>query len=900
MLKLKNVVKTYRAADLEVVALKGISLCFRKNEFVSILGPSGCGKTTLLNVIGGLDHYDEGDLVINGKSTHDFTEREWDVYRNHRIGFVFQSYNLIPQSTILENVELALTIAGLKKEERIQKAMAALEKVGLQGMEKKHPNQLSGGQCQRVAIARALVNEPEILLADEPTGALDSVTSTQVMDLIKEIAKEKLVIMVTHNPDLAAKYSTRIVNLKDGLLENDSMPYSEEDEAKERAVEEATPKVNEKAKMSWWTAFKLSAKNLAVKAKRTASTVIAASIGIVGVSAVLAVSNGISEYIVSMQDDMLSGNPVYVATSSIDLAALMNTVSTLGQSKTIARGVHDGKIDVDFLVEELMNLSTSTISNDINEDYIRFLDQMPKDYYAAMSKSFGVDLINNIYTDTKVNTSETTEESVEFSLRGMTGYCETILKYADDGKFASFASLVSTLTSVLRQSIDNREYVLNQYDILDEGGKFAEEENELMLVLNHDQETTDLVMTMLGYYSQADFETDMDYHVAVRDKAMTPELQAKYDAIKSVSIETIKAKKFTYYPNDTVYKQLYTEGNILTYSKPFEYLHKADPSWTNGLDLRISGILAPKKGTQYGCLKTGLYYTPKFVKRVLSEAVNSKIVKFLPTYRSAMAATGSSVNGYISMPNQNMGVLYKLHFYFRGTSGDVSMSVGSSSGISDITILTNSALGGRKLPSRIDIYPKSFNDKYQVTEYLDKWNSKESITLVATDQYAAKTLSEEDRTNVKYNDNLEVVIFMINAIIQIITVALIAFTSLALVVSTVMIAIITYVSVMERIKEIGVIRALGGRKRDVSHLFNAETFIIGSISGLFGLTVTYLLQGLLNFIMYKAFDIGVIANLNFFVAAIVLVIAIALTMIAGLIPASSAAKKDPVVALRTE
>ena len=899
MLKLKNVVKTYQAADLKVVALKGISICFRRNEFVSILGPSGCGKTTLLNVIGGLDHYDEGDLVINGKSTHDFSEREWDVYRNHRIGFIFQSYNLIPQSTILENVELALTIAGLKKEERVKKAMAALAKVGLEGMERKHPNQLSGGQCQRVAIARALVNEPEILLADEPTGALDSVTSIQVMDLIKEIAKEKLVIMVTHNPDLAKQYSTRIVTLKDGLLEEDSSPYSEEDEAKERE-EQATPIANEKAKMSWWTAFKLSAKNLATKAKRTALTVVAASIGIVGVSAVLAVSNGISEYIVSIQDDLLSGNPVYVATSSLDLSALMNTVTALGQSRKVAQGVHDGKIDVDFLVEELMNLSTSTISNDISEDYIRFLEQMPPEYYAAMSKSYGVDLTNNIYTNTKINISDTAEEETVFSLRGMTGYCETILRYADDGKFASFASLVSTLTSVLRQSIDNKEYVLNQYDILDTGGKFAENEDELMLVLNHDQETTDLVMTMLGYYSQADFETDMDYHVAVRDKAMTPELQAKYDAIKSVSIETIKAKEFTYYPNDTVYKKLYTDGVPLTYAKPFEYNHKADPAWNTGMKMKISGILAPKKGTQYGCLRTGLYYTPKFVQRVLADASQSNIVKFLPTYREAMASTGTSVNGYISMPNQNMGVLYKLHYYFRGSSGDMTLSVGSSSGISDITVLSNSALGGRKLPSRIDVYPKSFNDKYQVTDYLDQWNGKDPITLKATDKYEQKVLTAEERTTVKYNDNLEVVIFMINSIIQIITVALIAFTSLSLVVSTVMIAIITYVSVMERIKEIGVIRALGGRKRDVSHLFNAETFIIGSISGLFGLVVTYLLQGLLNFIMYKAFDIGVIANLNFFVAAIVLVIAIALTMIAGLIPSASAAKKDPVVALRTE
>lgn len=901
MLKLKNVVKTYQAADLKVVALKGVSMCFRKNEFVSILGPSGCGKTTLLNVIGGLDHYDEGDLVINGKSTHDFKERDWDVYRNHRIGFVFQSYNLIPQSTILENVELSLTIAGLKKEERIEKAKAALEKVGLAGLEKKHPNQLSGGQCQRVAIARALVNEPEILLADEPTGALDSVTSVQIMDLIKEIAKEKLVIMVTHNPDLAKQYSTRIINLKDGRVEHDSLPYSEEEEEAERA-NEVEAITNEKAKMSWWTAFKLSAKNLAVKAKRTAMTVVAASIGIVGVSAVLAVSNGVSEYIVSIQDDLLSGNPVYVASSSIDLTSLMSTVSNLGQARTVARGVHDGKIDVDFLVEELMNLSSASISNDLTWDYIHYVDQMPESYYAAMQKTYGVDLTNNLYTSTKVNTGgEGAEKDVVLSLRGMTGYCETILSHADDGKFSSYASLVSSVTSVLRQSVDNKEYILNQYDILDEDGRFATEEDELMLVLNQDQQTTDLVMTMLGYYSQNDFETDMDYHVAKRDGTITPDLQEKYDAIKEVELKKIKEKVFTYYPNNTIYTKTAVDGNLATYQKPFSYSAVADPAWEHGLDLKITGVLSPKKNTQYGSLRPGLYYTPKFVERVIREGMESEIVNFLPKYRAAMALVGAGdVSGYLCIPASNAGVMYSMDWYFKGESGTVTLGVGNSSGIGGVSLLSRSALGGNNHPSRINIYPKSFDDKYKVTDYLSAWNEDGDIVIKATATDPEKVVTRAERSDVKYNDNLEVIIYMINTMIQIVTTALIAFTSLALVVSTVMIAIITYVSVMERIKEIGVIRALGGRKKDVSHLFNAETFIIGGISGLFGLAVTYLLQGILNLIMSFTIGIGTIANLTFGVAAIILGIAIALTMIAGLIPASSAAKKDPVVALRTE
>ena len=359
MLRLVDIEKTYRSSGSEVHALKGISVSFRRSEFVSILGPSGCGKTTLLNVIGGLDHYDAGDLVILGRSTKDYSERDWDIYRNHRIGFIFQSYNLIPQENILQNVELALTIAGLEKEEREERARKALDRVGLEGLYKKHPNQLSGGQCQRVAIARALVNEPDILLADEPTGALDSVTSIQIMDLIREISKEKLVIMVTHNPDLAEKYSSRIISLKDGLIIGDTNPYSEAEEQAE-SIEAPNPAL-EKAKMSFWTAAKLSAKNLVAKLKRTVLTVIAASIGIVGTSAVLAVSQGVRGYIDSIQDDMLSGNPVYVARNSIDLSVLMNSMTDLQKREVVSSSIKDGKLDVDFMVEQLTSLSKSMI-----------------------------------------------------------------------------------------------------------------------------------------------------------------------------------------------------------------------------------------------------------------------------------------------------------------------------------------------------------------------------------------------------------------------------------------------------------------------------------------------------------------------------------------------------------
>ena len=393
MLRLNDIKKTYVTGDLKIEALKGVNLSFRASEFVAILGPSGCGKTTLLNIIGGLDQYTSGDLIIAGKSTKEFKERDWDVYRNHRIGFVFQSYNLIPHQTILENVELALTIAGIGKEERQKRAKDALDKVGLKGLYKKKPGQLSGGQCQRVAIARSLVNEPEILLADEPTGALDTETSIQIMDLMKEVAKDKLVIMVTHNPELAMKYATRIVRLLDGNVIEDSMPFSAEAEIAETKAlkEEVKPAINrrEKAKMSWWTAFKLSSKNLLSKSKRTVLTCIAGSIGIVGISAVLAVSAGVSDYIVSMQDDMLSGNPISIEETTLNLNSLLANMTSTQKQEIIANSANVESL-LQYIATNLIGDNASIVSNDIDQNYIDYLNSMPKEYYSALFYNYGI------------------------------------------------------------------------------------------------------------------------------------------------------------------------------------------------------------------------------------------------------------------------------------------------------------------------------------------------------------------------------------------------------------------------------------------------------------------------------------------------------------------------------
>ena len=494
MLKLIDIKKDYYVSgnNEPVKALKGITLNFRENEFVSNLGPSGCGKTTLLNIIGGLDKYTSGDLVIDGVSTKKYKDRDWDIYRNHRIGFIFQSYNLIPHQTILENVELALTISGVSKQERIEKAKKSLDRVGLEGLYNKKPNQLSGGQCQRVAIARALVNEPDILLADEPTGALDTTTSKQIMDLISDISKEKLVIMVTHNPEIAEQYSTRIIKLVDGLVVNDSNPFDDQNTIKARL------RGKEKAKMSFFTAFKLSFRNLISKFKRTILVCIAGSIGIVGVSTVLAVSSGIHGYIDSMQDDMLSGNPISITEKAFDISAMMSEASKMQQTEIVLEhGVVNVNSIIEYLSKQASAMESFQVTNNITKDYIDYVLQMPEENYSAITLDYGFDVSNNIYTDWKYSSIGASEQ---LSIAAITKMYTSILKKTD---FANYSSYISQLDVALRQAPNNTDYILSQYDVL--AGEIANEENEIMVVLNKNSQVTDIVLGQLGYYSQEEF-----------------------------------------------------------------------------------------------------------------------------------------------------------------------------------------------------------------------------------------------------------------------------------------------------------------------------------------------------------------------------------------------------------
>ncbi len=962
MLQLKQITKDYVVADTKVQALKGVDISFRKNEFVSVLGPSGCGKTTLLNIIGGLDHYTSGELFINGVSTARYNDRDWDNYRNHSIGFVFQSYNLIPHQTISENVELALSISGIDKAERIRRAHEALDKVGLEGQYNKKPNQLSGGQCQRVAIARAIVNEPEILLADEPTGALDTKTSVQIMEIIKEIAQERLVIMVTHNTELAEQYSTRIIKLLDGNVVDDTNPFDMDAFSKEQQAEieekqaeeqESTAadvsqetntltehrpnkkkskkktKKSQKAKLSFWGAFKLSSRNLMTKFKRTFLVCLAGSIGIIGVATVLAVSSGVQGYIHGMQDDMLSGNPVTISTETMNMDAVMTAMNNMATVDAVKPAIKDGYVNVDKIIEYLVargnDMSSMMVTNDITKEYVSYVDAMPKEYYSAMLKTYGVNMSHNLYTEFdmyggKKVMSLSTANTIYSSMLGKME------------EYSQYSAYISMFTESFRVVPNNPDYILSQYDMLGTNGKIATEADEIMIVVSKDTALTDLLLAQFGYYSQDEFMNLVDDAV----KQNGEEKDGGYR--ESLSYDELIGKTFIYYPNDTVYNKETDRQSGDTY---FTYNPDAGENWNTGKELKITAILRPKETISYGCLKSGFYYTQALSDEVLKLGADSEIVSFLKEkgkYQFSvkydeefMKLVEEAQNGNVAsmlklMEKMREGVSYNYSFKMKDESqpsGFVTYnefgfvgSVDSMKAMMDVMMggsmsaeytLTLRNLGGINIPSRIAIYPLSFDDKDLVTDYLKEWNADkdlvvDGITLPKNDVKDPVTgeVITKGRSNIIHTDNLELVINLINQFINIITIALVCFTALSLVVSTVMIAIITYVSVIERIKEIGVIRSLGGRKRDVSNLFIAETFIIGGISGVLGIAVTYGLSGIINLILGSLFGVYTIASLPVLSALIMIAISIGLTLISGLIPASLAAKKDPVESLRTE
>ncbi len=917
MLQLIDIKKVYKTVGQDVHALKGINLRFRKNEFVSILGASGCGKTTLLNIIGGLDKYTSGDLVICGKSTKTYKDHDWDVYRNHRIGFVFQSYNLIPQQTVLGNVEIALTIAGLSKTERRARAEEALRRVGLEKEMKKRPNQLSGGQMQRVAIARALVNNPEILLADEPTGALDTETSVQIMDLIREIAGERLVIMVTHNPELAEQYSSRIVRLQDGVVLSDSNPYDGEEveetttvlpsivEESAETVEEGTVKAGKKKKtkkerssMSLKTSLSLSARNLLMKKGRTAVTSIAGSIGIISVCLVLALSNGFNNYIAKTQEDMLSSNPLTISETTVDVAAIMSGMSSANDLPELDK-IGDNVYVNSFLTNMAQGM---TVKNDLSDEYLTYLRAMDEDWYETISYSTGVKLENSLYTNVRVQSDSGEIVEVVKSLSDLKSYYTLKLTQQEE-KYASLAYLVDYLGSVYGKmpgttdvtSEDFGKYVLSQYDVIE--GSFPTAANQAVLVIGDKNDMTDLTLAQLGFIGEKEF------------LALFPQSGEKDKELEALKIpfNTIVNKKFSLYYNDEIYQKADVTSKYV-----YDYKGQRDNltvTAETGQEITITGVLRLKEDLNYGCLgDSGLFLTEQIYSELLAKNQQSKIaatlleqsqkvqqLNLLTTQLSELTEGTDAYNAKMA----EVGAFYAeamQNSYFKcaaSTLEDYYMSADAMSGEGASSLPAGTAfiygdsamrhVGGKTTVNSIAIYTDSFEAKEQVLAYLDSWNDTHD---------AAK--------QVKYTDTVGMMMSMVEMMLNAITVVLVAFTAISLVVSSVMIGIITYVSVVERVKEIGVLRSLGARKRDIKNLFNAETFIIGLTSGLLGVGVTYLLSIGINVLLGALTGISTLAALPIGSAVIMVVISVVLTLISGLIPANAAAKKDPVVALRTE
>ena len=910
MLKLSEITKDYRAVSGTVHALKGVNLEFRESEFVCILGPSGCGKTTLLNIIGGLDHYTSGDLVIQGRSTKHFKDRDWDVYRNHRIGFIFQSYNLIPHQTVLGNVELALTIAGVGRDERRERAKRALERVGLGNELDKKPNQLSGGQMQRVAIARALVNNPDILLADEPTGALDSETSVQIMELIKEIAGERLVIMVTHNPELAYQYASRIVKLKDGLVESDSSPYQStegdfgdmlsearsdcvqadaelsEAEKRESCSGQNLTKKRPRARMSFFTSLALSARNLLTKKGRTILTSVAGSIGIISVCLVLALSNGFNNYIRQTEEDMLSYYPVTISESSFDLASVMTSFTSPQDMPDMSQ--LDNKVYIDSFLTSLANGMAAT--NNISDEYVAYLEAMDSSWYSEIMYSYGASLSDNLFlqAETFPEGDNSTTQLTTRSLSNLKSkYIADLMAFASQySSLVGFADYFTDVVNVMPGTSDEANlgygnYVKDQYELI--AGHFPENENEVVLVVGQNNQVTDLTLAQLGLLSEDRF---MELFNLGDDDA---EEVADPDADKLL-FDEILGKRYTLYFNDAVYSknENWTQASYLSNQYPFSYqgdrTNYSDPNEDvltaeegEGINLTISGILRLKEDLSYGCLSMGLNLTEKTVRAYIEGNLNSRIVNWMKSDEAKFSYGGTEIY-LMPVATENLTGSFTLYEVMTGVNVYVAQTP-------DDAIKT---LGGSDRVSRIAIYANDFDNKEQVLAYLDQWNTDHDY-------------SDEARSmQITYTDTVGMLMGIMQTMIDIITYVLVAFTAISLVVSSVMIGIITYVSVVERVKEIGVLRSLGARKQDVRNLFNAETFIIGLAAGLIGIAISYILCIIISLVLQMLTGIGGIASLPALTAFIMVCVSVVLTLISGLIPAQSAAKKDPVIALRTE
>ena len=844
MLELKNISKVYVTDTFEQKALDNVSIQFRKSEFVSILGPSGSGKTTLLNIIGGLDKYTSGNLIIDGVSTKEYKDRDWDTYRNHRIGFVFQNYNLIAHQSILSNVELALTLSGVDKKTRRMKAIEVLQRVGLKDHIHKKPNQLSGGQMQRVAIARALVNNPDILLADEPTGALDSKTSKQIMDILKEISKDRLIIMVTHNSELAESYSTRIINLLDGKITNDSNSY-------DFNSEKESNEVHNKTFMSFLTALSLSMNNLMTKKGRTILTAFAGSIGIIGIALIMSLSNGVQEYINNVEEETLASYPITIQEETIELADFMSSF----QSNNKVENYEENKIySNDIMTNVMSTMSAKVQSNNLEafKKYIENGNSNIEQYSSAISYSYNLDL--QIYKDDIENIVQVNPNNV--------------LEQIGMGNM----NMMYMSTNVFTELFDNEEMNKEMYEIV--SGKWPEKYNEVVLLVDENNQIMDYTLYALGLKDSTELKE-------MYKKILNGE-EFEVDQ-SSYNVDDLVGMKFKFLLNSDYYSK--ENGIWIDKRDNKEFLKE---KLKNAEELVVTGIIKPSDDTLVSQSTGGILYLKDLKEHIINEINNSEIAKEQTENSDINVFTCSEFgDGEFDINSLTPNQIAYLQSLSPTEMAAVIENFKEQAGITYEEVLNKIGVIDLNKPSAINIYPKDFEAKDKIVNIINEYNDNSRS-------------DGKDENVINYSDVVGVMMSGVSTIVNVISYVLMAFVSISLIVSSIMIGIITYISVLERTKEIGILRSIGASKKDISRVFNAETFIVGLIAGIMGILVTIILNIPINIIIKSLTGISNLSVLPIVGAITLILVSIILTIIAGLIPARIASKKDPVDALRTE
>ena len=883
MLTLSNIHKEYASGELRVEALKGVSLSFRKNEFVAVLGPSGCGKTTLLNIIGGLDRYTQGDLIIKGRSTREYKDADWDSYRNHSVGFVFQSYNLIPHQTVLSNVELALTLGGVPAKERRRRAAQALERVGLGDQLNKKPNEMSGGQMQRVAIARALVNDPEILLADEPTGALDSETSVQIMDVLKEIASDRLVIMVTHNPELAAQYATRTIRLLDGRVTDDTMPFDGQDDMAQ------PPARTGATSMHFGTALHLSLNNLMTKKGRTFMVALAGSIGIIGIALILSLSNGVNEYIKSVEEDTLAQYPLTIESETMNQSALLTAMMSASSGKDIPH--EEGRVYSSNVMGDLMSAMVSEVNANDLPSFKAYLDgsQEIADLTSSIAYEYGSTL--RIYNRNAVGGVQQVQPSTVIDTMTNSSMMSNANALASMSSMSSLSQMTSMYNmNVFFELAGANVHRSGSYELL--AGHMPQKYDELLLVVGEDDDISDTTLYTLGLRDQSEVQ-QLFMTLLTGSTVQTETISYSYNDLLHLTFTLVLPGNLYQEQGDGIYADI--SGDEAAMSQALD----------QGVTLHIAGIARSSSNSMISSMMAGgVGYTHELVEYVVSANNETPAVKAQRAHPDTDIFTGINFSGGVDMePSMEM-----LDAYLNSLPQEQQTAVRAMIGMmseerilsmmraemakqkTDATYESNLAkLNATNLdtPTQIKIYPIDFESKQRIVDLIEQYN-------------AQMQAAGHEEGVIRYTDYVGSLMSSVTTIVDTISYVLIAFVSISLVVSSIMIGIITYISVLERTKEIGILRAMGASKGDVSRVFTAETLIIGLVAGFLGVLVTWLLTFPINALIHHLTQINAAAILPGGAAAILVAISMLLTILAGAIPSRMAAKKDPVVALRTE